>query len=203
MMWNARWLWIQRRENVLHLELIWDTPIYFAILRWHQCSSLVVTVFLGILFSSITEIEFPYLFDWKHGTPQRAIHGNLASSCGVGEVSWVFSSCDRHRVYILELRRGWTFETRVCSAKSGLLSSYDGHLVKLNSAWQENTDASGREPGGQASLISSHSDIGIPINFHEESGIVTFWSNELSAPLDVSKGCEALCPEVVEDYGFL
>ena len=35
------------------------------------------------------------------------------------------------------------------------------------------------------------------------SGIVTFWSNELSAPLDVSKGCEALCPEEVEDYGFL
>ena len=32
---------------------------------------------------------------------------------------------------------------------------------------------------------------------------VTLWSNELSAPLDVSKGCEALCPEVVEDYGFL
>ena len=22
-------------------------------------------------------------------------------------------------------------------------------------------------------------------------------------PLDVSKGCEAFCPEVVEDYGFL
>ena len=29
------------------------------------------------------------------------------------------------------------------------------------------------------------------------------WSNELSAPLDVSKGCEAFCSEVVEDYGFL
>ena len=43
----------------------------------------------------------------------------------------------------------------------------------------------------------------IPINFHEESGTVTFWSNELSAPLDVSKVCEALCPEEVEDYGFL
>ena len=41
-------------------------------------------------------------------------------------------------MYILELQRGWTFETRVCSAKSGLLSSYDGHLVKLNYAWQEN-----------------------------------------------------------------
>ena len=48
-------------------------------------------------------------------------------------------------MYILEFRRGWPFETRVCSAKSGLLSSYDGHLGKLNYAWQENTDASGGE----------------------------------------------------------
>ena len=77
-------------------------------------------------------------------------------------------------MYILELRRGWPFETRVCSAKSGLLSSYDGQLVKLYYAWQENTDASGGEPGGQASLISWHSYICIPINFHEVSGILTF-----------------------------
>ena len=77
-------------------------------------------------------------------------------------------------MYILELRRGWTFETRVCSAKSGLLSTYDGHLGKLNMAWQENTDASGGEPGGQSSLISWNCYIGIPISFHEESGIVTF-----------------------------
>ena len=72
------------------------------------------------------------------------------------------------------VRTGWPFETRVCSAKSGLLSSYDGHLGKLNSAWQENTDASGGEQGGQASLFSWQNYIGIPINFHEESGIVTF-----------------------------
>ena len=77
-------------------------------------------------------------------------------------------------MYILELRRGWPFETRVCSAKPGLLSSYDGHLGKLNSAWQENTVASGGEPRGQASLISWQIYIGIPINFHEVSGIVTF-----------------------------
>ena len=77
-------------------------------------------------------------------------------------------------MYILELRRGWPFEIRVCSAKSGLLSSYGGYLGKLNYAWQENTDASGGEPGGQASLISLHSYICIPINFHEGSGIVTF-----------------------------
>ena len=77
-------------------------------------------------------------------------------------------------MYILELRRGRPFETRVCSAKSRLLSSYDGHVGKLNYAWQENTDASGGEPGGQASLISWHSYIAIPINYHKESGIVTF-----------------------------
>ena len=77
-------------------------------------------------------------------------------------------------MYILELRRGWPFETRVCSAKSGLLSIYDGHLGKLNCAWQENTDAFGGELGGEASLISWHSYIGIPINFQEESDIVTF-----------------------------
>ena len=53
------------------------------------------------------------------------------------------------------------------------------------------------------SLSSWHSYIGIPINFHEESGIVTFRSIELSAPLEVSNGCEALCPEEVENYGFL
>ena len=199
MMWNARWLWIQWRGNVLHHELIWGTPIYFAFLRWHQRSSLVVTVFLGNHFSSIREIVVPHVFDWKYGTPQHELHGNRTSFCGEGEVSWVFSSCGRHLMYILELRRGWPFETWVCSAKSGLLSSYDGHLGKLKSASQENTDASGSEPEGQMSLISWHSYIAIPINFHEESGIVTFWSNELNEPLEVSNGYEALCPEEVEN----
>ena len=119
------------------------------------------------------------------------------------EVSQVFSSCGKHLVYIFELRRGCPFETWVCSAKSGLLSSYDGHFGMLSYAWQEITDASGGEPGGQASLISWHSYIGISINFHEEKWIVTFWSIELSAPLEVSNGCEGLCLEEVENYCFL
>ena len=57
---------------------------------------------------------------------------------------------------------------------SGLLSSYDEHLRTLNWAWQDNADASGGEVGNQASLSSFHRDIGIPINFQEESGLVTF-----------------------------
>ena len=74
--------------------------------------------------------------------------------------------------------------------------------MKLNYAWQENTDTSEGELVGQASVISWHSYIGIPINFHEESGIVPFWSIQISATLKVSNGCEALSREEVENYGF-
>ena len=162
-----------------------------------------VTEFLGIVFSSIRKIEVPYVFDWEHGTPQHAMQGNQASSGDEGEVSWDFWSWGRHLVYILHLRRGWQFETHFCSSMSGLLSSYDRHLGNLNQACQENTDPSAGEAEGQASFISWHSYIGIPIKYHEESGIVTIWSIELSAPLEFSNGCEALCPEEVEIYGFL
>ena len=72
------------------------------------------------------------MFDWEHGIALHTMQGNRASSLGKGEVSWVFSSCGRNLGYILELRRGWSFETPVCSATSGLLSSYDGHLRNLN-----------------------------------------------------------------------
>ena len=46
--------------------------------------------------------------------------------------------------------------------------------------------------GDQTSFSSWHSDIGIPINFQEESGIVTFWSIELHVPLDVSSDVRTL-----------
>ena len=85
MMWNERRLWIEWRGNVLHLELIWGRPIDFAFLRWHECSSLVVTVFLGMLFSSIREIEVPYVFDWK-GKPSFNKH--LKRSFPLGICMW-------------------------------------------------------------------------------------------------------------------
>ena len=72
------------------------------------------------------------MFDWKHGNALHAMQGNQASSLGEGEVSWFFSSCSGNLDYILELPWGWPFKTRVCSATSGLLSSYDGHLRNLN-----------------------------------------------------------------------
>ena len=102
------------------------------------------------------------------------MQGNWASSHGEGEVSWFFLSCLRNLGYILELQRGRFFKACACSVTSGLLSSYKGHLSNLFEAWQGHTDASQGEAGDQVSLSSCQSDIGIPINFHEESGIVTF-----------------------------
>ena len=76
--------------------------------------------------------------------------------------------------YTLELQRGYTFESPLCSSKSEFLSSYDKHLGNLNKAWQDNTDTSGGAVGDQASLSSFHRHIGISINFQEESGLGTF-----------------------------
>ena len=60
------------------------------------------------------------------------MQGNQASSPSKRYVSWDFSSCGRNVGYILEIQRGWPFETPLCTAKSGRLSSYDGHLKNLN-----------------------------------------------------------------------
>ena len=89
-------------------------------------------------------------------------------------MSWDFSSYGRNVGYIHELQRGWPFETPLCSSKSGLLSSYDGHLRNLNLAWKDITDASGGKVGDHASLSSFQKDLGISTNFQEESGLVTF-----------------------------
>ena len=85
-----------------------------------------------------------------------------------------FLSCGRNLGYILEIQQGWPFETALCSVNSGLLSSNDGQLRNLNYSWQDNTDVSGGEELDQASLSIFHRDIGIHLNFQEESCILTF-----------------------------
>ena len=72
------------------------------------------------------------MFDWEHGIALHPKQGILALTPADGDVSWDFSSCSRNLGYIRELLQGWSFETGLGSAKSGFLSSYDGHLRKLN-----------------------------------------------------------------------
>ena len=91
-----------------------------------------MTVFLGTLWCSIKKIEFTYVFNSEYDIALLEMQGNQASSPGEGYVSWDFSSCGINVGYILELQLGWPFQTPLCSAKSGLLSSYDGHLRNLN-----------------------------------------------------------------------
>ena len=70
------------KRNWPHLNLIWGTPIDFAFLRWHQCSSRLVTVLLVTLYRSIKEIEAPYVFGWENAIALHAMQGNRASSRG-------------------------------------------------------------------------------------------------------------------------
>ena len=72
------------------------------------------------------------MFNWDYDIALHEMQGNQASSPSEAYVSWDFPSCGWKDGYILELQRGWQFETPLCSAKSGLLSSYDGHLRNLN-----------------------------------------------------------------------
>ena len=98
----------------------------------HQCSSRFVTVFLGTLWCSIKKIEAPYVFDWEYGIAQHALQGTRASFPSDGDVSYDFLSCGRNLGYVRELHQGWPFETPLCSVKSGLRCSYEGHLRNLN-----------------------------------------------------------------------
>ena len=74
----------------------------------------------------------PYMFDWEYGIALHAMQGNRASFPSEGGVSYDFLSCGRNLGYIRELQRVWPFETPLCSAKSGHLRSFEGHLRNLN-----------------------------------------------------------------------
>ena len=82
---------------------------------------------LGTLWCSIKKIEDSFLFNWEYDIALHEMQGYQASSPRVGYVSFDVSSCGGNLGYILELKRGWPFEIPLCSAKSGVLSSYDGH----------------------------------------------------------------------------
>ena len=126
------------------------------------------------------------MFDWELGIALHTMKMNQASSRGEVEVSWFFLSCGGN-LGIFSSYSGDDPSNLVCSVTSGLLSSYEGHLRNLLKAWQGNTDTSRGEARDPGSLSCCHSDIGIPIRFQQESGIVTFGSIEFRVPLKMSR----------------
>ena len=117
--------WASSRVDFGYTEL-------FCIPEVHQCLSRFVTVLLETLWYSIKKMEVPYVFDWEYGIALHAMQGNRASFSSEGDVSYDFSSFGRNLGYIRELQGEWQFETPLCSAKSGPLCSYEGHLRNLN-----------------------------------------------------------------------
>ena len=118
-------IWASSRVELGYTELLGIPEV-------HQCSSRFVTVFLGTLWCSIKKIEAPYVFDCEYGIALQAMQGNQASFPSEGDVSYDFSSCGWNWGYNCELPRRLPFEIPLCSAKSGLLCSYGGHLRNLN-----------------------------------------------------------------------
>ena len=116
--------WASSRVDLGYTELFYIPEV-------HQCSSHIVTVFLVNLWCSIKKIEAPYVFHWEYGIALHAMQGNRASFPNEWDVSYNFSSFGMNLGYIRELQWGWPFETPLCSAKSELLSSYDGYLRNL------------------------------------------------------------------------
>ena len=72
------------------------------------------------------------MFDWEYGIALHVMQGNRASFPSEADVSYDFSSCSKNLGYIRELQPGWPFQTPLCSAKSGHLRSYEGHVRNLN-----------------------------------------------------------------------
>ena len=64
-----KWKWASYQVE------LWYTKL-FCIPEVHQCSSRLVTVFLGTLWCSIKKIEAPYMFDWEYGIALHAMQGN-------------------------------------------------------------------------------------------------------------------------------
>ena len=86
----------------------------------------------------------------------------------------VFSSCGGNLGYILELRGddpSKLMSVQRYHDSCRVTSDNSGFSLRLR---QVNRDASGGEARDPGSLSSCQRDIGIPINFQEESGIVTF-----------------------------
>ena len=96
--------------------------------------------------------------------PHLAVNGKYGFSRVLAGTLIIFSSYDGDG----------PFKTHVSSATSGFLYHCEGHFTFLLELWHGYKDASQGEAGDPGSLSSCHRDIGIPINFQDESDIVSF-----------------------------
>ena len=114
------------------------------------------------------------------------MHWNRASSDSEGEVSWFFLSGAGTWGILLSYGRDDSPKlVFVQRCQVSCLITRDTSRISSRK-WQGNMDASRGEARDPGYLSSCYSDIGISINFQQESGIVKF-NIDLHVPLDVSK----------------
>ena len=146
------------------------------------------------LWNSIKQIKAPKVFALEHAIALQATQGNR-----------IISQRGRSFMVFLHLRRISELYSRVMAGMI-LQTSCLFRDIRTPVSLRGSPHESPRRLAGQygpfsgeavdpGSLSSCDSDIGIPINFQQESGIVSLLSIELHVPLKLSKGCKASCPD--------
>ena len=98
---------------------------------------------------------------------------------------------------------GWNFNTRVSSATSALLSSYDGYIRNLISASHDNTDTSRSVEWHRGLLSNSTVILGFLTIFKNCQASTKFEAVKSTWLSSCQQGCEAPFRVEVETYGFL
>ena len=70
-------------------------------------------VFSGTLLSSVKKIKAPYVFDWEDGIALHSCRGFVSHLSDRGKSHGFSEIAAGTWGYILELRWGWPFKTRV------------------------------------------------------------------------------------------
>ena len=110
-----------------------ETSVFFS-----SCDSGV-----GALWSSIKQIEAPYVSDWENAIALDTMQRNRSSSRREGKVSWVFLELWQKPGVYSRGTAGMSIRNSSLLIEIRNLSRYEGQLRNVNLAWQENTDASG------------------------------------------------------------
>ena len=90
--------------------------VFLSIFTKSQASSLFEAMNSAHLSLCLKDVRPSVQKRWRTMAFSRVSTGDSGLILRRGGSLMSFLECGRHLVYILELRRGWPFETRVCSA---------------------------------------------------------------------------------------
>ena len=90
---------IENTDLELTLAIKYVSVNFRTVKVYHQCSSRLVAVLLGTLYSSIKQIEGPYVFDWENAIALHAIRESGLISWRGGSLMGFLELRQAHGVY--------------------------------------------------------------------------------------------------------